>query len=40
MFLHVEFAVLDSATRTWSFRIGADDTFTKRFPAVAKAIKL
>ncbi|KAG6611110.1 DNA-directed RNA polymerase III subunit RPC5-like protein [Phytophthora cinnamomi] len=35
-----EFAVLESTTRTWSFRIGADDTFTKRFPAVAKAIKL
>ncbi|KAE9000370.1 hypothetical protein PR003_g17418 [Phytophthora rubi] len=35
-----EFAVLESTTRKWSFRIGADDTFTKRFPAVAKAIKL
>ncbi|EEY55502.1 DNA-directed RNA polymerase III subunit RPC5-like protein [Phytophthora infestans T30-4] len=35
-----EFAVLDSTTRKWSFRLGPDNSFTKRFPAVGKAIKL
>ncbi|ETI38106.1 hypothetical protein F441_15937 [Phytophthora nicotianae CJ01A1] len=35
-----EFAVLESTTRKWSFRLGPDNSFTKRFPAVAKAIKL
>ncbi|CAH0479206.1 unnamed protein product [Peronospora belbahrii] len=35
-----EFAVLESETRKWSFRVGHDDSFAKRFPAVAKAIKL
>ncbi|POM74612.1 DNA-directed RNA polymerase III subunit RPC5-like protein [Phytophthora palmivora] len=35
-----EFAILEATTRKWRFRLGPDDTFTKRFPAVAKAIKL
>ncbi|KAG1693243.1 hypothetical protein DVH05_023708 [Phytophthora capsici] len=35
-----EFAVLDSTTRKWSFRLGPDDSFTKRFPSAAKATKL
>ncbi|CAH0489149.1 unnamed protein product [Peronospora farinosa] len=35
-----EFAILEPKTRKWSFRIDHDDTFTKRFPAVAKTIKL
>ncbi|CAI5740706.1 unnamed protein product [Peronospora destructor] len=35
-----EFATLEPKTRKWSFRIDHDDTFTKRFPAVAKTIKL
>ncbi|DAZ97198.1 TPA: hypothetical protein N0F65_003829 [Lagenidium giganteum] len=33
-------AALDSTSRTWTFKIPADDTFAKRFPDVAKAIKL
>ncbi|RLN94615.1 hypothetical protein BBJ28_00013429 [Nothophytophthora sp. Chile5] len=36
----VHFAVLDSTSRTWSFRLGPDESFAKRFPAVARAIKL
>ncbi|KAK1943601.1 DNA-directed RNA polymerase III subunit RPC5 [Phytophthora citrophthora] len=35
-----EFALLDSTTRKWSFRLGPDDSFTKRFPTAAKATKL
>uniref|UniRef100_A0AAV1ULX9 DNA-directed RNA polymerase III subunit RPC5 n=1 Tax=Peronospora matthiolae TaxID=2874970 RepID=A0AAV1ULX9_9STRA len=35
-----EFATLEIDTRKWTFRLGHDDTFTKRFPAVAKATKL
>lgn len=35
-----DFATLDSVSRTWTFKLGADDSFAKRFPAVAKAIKL
>ncbi|KAL3658315.1 hypothetical protein V7S43_016702 [Phytophthora oleae] len=35
-----EFAVLNSTTRKWSFRLGPDDSFTKRFPTAAKTIKL
>ncbi|UIZ25477.1 hypothetical protein KXD40_006203 [Peronospora effusa] len=35
-----EFAILEPKTRKWSFRIDHIDTFTKRFPAVAKTIKL
>ncbi|KAL4139311.1 hypothetical protein PRIC2_002808 [Phytophthora ramorum] len=35
-----EFAVLEPESRKWSFRLGPDDAFTKRFPAAAKAIKL
>ncbi|TMW69325.1 hypothetical protein Poli38472_001481 [Pythium oligandrum] len=34
------FAVLDQATRQWSFKRPHDDTFAKRFASVAKAIKL
>ncbi|CAI5716691.1 unnamed protein product [Hyaloperonospora brassicae] len=35
-----EFASLEPKTRKWTFRLGHDDTFTKRFPAVAKIMKL
>ena len=35
-----EFASLEPKTRKWAFRLGHDDTFTKRFPAVAKIMKL
>ncbi|GLE04032.1 hypothetical protein PINS_up012943 [Pythium insidiosum] len=34
------FASLDSTTRLWSFKRDHDDSFVKRFPAVAKATKL
>ncbi|KAF4322600.1 hypothetical protein BBO99_00003778 [Phytophthora kernoviae] len=35
-----EFAVLESKSRKWTFRLGPDESFGKRFPAVAKTIKL
>lgn len=38
--LSTDFAVLDAPTRTWSFKLGPDESFAKRFPATAKAMKL
>lgn len=35
-----EFAILDPATRKWSFRLGPDNLFAKRFPTLANSIKL
>uniref|UniRef100_K3WSU3 DNA-directed RNA polymerase III subunit RPC5 n=1 Tax=Globisporangium ultimum (strain ATCC 200006 / CBS 805.95 / DAOM BR144) TaxID=431595 RepID=K3WSU3_GLOUD len=35
-----DFAALDSISRMWTFKLGADESFAKRFSAVSKAIKL
>lgn len=35
-----DFATLDTVSRTWAFKLEADESFAKRFPAVARATKL